>query len=480
MKILSLVCGILLAWALPALGAADTAQKLLNELMQPRSANPRSTLKADVLPAPSDLEELAGGAPASFDLAALKNEKVDLSELQMPADLPPSDLPLTLNSQVEYFIKQFQGSSKASFTRWLTRSTRYIPMMRQVLHKEGLPEDLVYLAMIESGFTLHARSVANAVGPWQFMSGTGRRYSLRIDQWIDERRDPVKATVAAAMYLKDLSGMFNGDWYLAAAGYNAGENKIFRAIDKYNTSDFWELTKGSYLKRETKEYVPKLLAAAIIAKDPLRYGFTEIASIPQVEFDTVTLAGQTDLNLVARLCGTTYETIRELNPALRQWATPPDYPGFELRIPKGTRQRFEAAFSKISAHDRFNEKAPYAWYTPDQQEGQTSVARRFHISAAELAELNGLGPDDQVAGRALLVPGGQAAKVAGEPRQIARRHNIRYYTVRKGDTLTTLARRFKVSTRLLTAWNKLRMKTALAPGRRLIVAKNAVEGTAKA
>lgn len=432
-RILFLICGILLAWALPALGATDTAQKLLNELIQPRSANPRSTLKADVPSVTPGLEALVGSAPQPLALDNLKDENVNLSELRMPDDLPPSDLPLTLNSQVEYFIKQFQGSSRASFTRWLIRSTRYIPMMKLVLHKEGLPEDLVYLAMIESGFTLNARSIANAVGPWQFMSGTGRRYSLRIDRWIDERRDPVKATVAAAMYLKDLSGMFNGDWYLAAAGYNAGENKIFRAIDRYNTSDFWELTKGSYLKRETKEYVPKLLAATIVAKDPARYGFTEVAAIPQIEFDTVRLPGQTDLNLVARLCGTTYQTIRELNPALRQWATPPDYPNFELRIPKGTRQRFEAAYRNIPEADRFSE-SPSAT-RQSRQEGQKSVARK---------------------------------------------REVRYYTVRKGDTLKTLARRFKVSTRLLTAWNKLRLKTALAPGKRLIVAKHVVEGTAKA
>ena len=131
--------------------------------------------------------------------------------------------------------------------------------------REGLPEDLVYLAMIESGFTPHAVSWANAVGPWQFISDTGRRYSLRIDKWIDERRDPIKSTVAAALYLKELYSLFNNDWYLAAAGYNAGENKILRAIGKYNTRDFWEMSKGSYLKRETKEYVPKLLAAGYSA-----------------------------------------------------------------------------------------------------------------------------------------------------------------------------------------------------------------------
>src|SRR5512138_2640421 len=194
-------------------------------------------------------------------------------ELRLPEEeLPESDIPLTLNSKVEYFVRYFQTSGRNAFSRWLSRSERYIPMMKEVLKKEGLPEDLVYLAMIESGFSPHAYSVAAAVGPWQFMSATGKRYALRIDQWIDERRDPLKSSVAAALYLKELYSLFNNDWYLAAAGYNAGENKILRAIDMYNTRDFWEISRGSYLKRETKDYVPKLLAAAIIAKEPAKYG----------------------------------------------------------------------------------------------------------------------------------------------------------------------------------------------------------------
>lgn len=482
---LLVICSILLVWALPALGAADPAQKLLNELVQPHTAPSTPTTKADQHELPVGLEELAGstpgvGVPPFFTLAELKEEHADLSELRLPDDLPASDLPLTLNSQVEYFIKQFQGRSKPSFARWLTRSARYIPMMKEVLRKEGLPEDLVYVAMIESGFTLHARSVANAVGPWQFMSATGRRYSLRIDQWIDERKDPVKATVAAAMYLKDLSGMFNGDWYLAAAGYNAGENKIFRAIDKYNTSDFWELTKGTYLKRETKEYVPKLLAAAIVAKDPARYGFADAITVPQIEYDTVVLPGRTDLELVARLTGTTYQSIRELNPALRHWSTPPNYPNFELRIPKGTRERFEADYGKIPEQDRFSEKTLYTRYTASRKDSQQSVARRFKISTGELMELNGLGRKDRVAGKTLIVPARQSVDFVSEGKQAPTKPDIRYYTVRKGDTLTALARRFKVSTKMLAAWNNLKGKTALSPGKRLIIAKNTVESRPKA
>ena len=474
-----------LVLVLPALGAADPAQKLLHELIQPHTANTATANRSDHHALIDGLEDLAGAKakpwPAPlFTLSELKDENADLSELGLPDDLPESELPLTLNSQVEYFIDQFQGRSRPSFARWLTRSARYVPMMQEVLRKEGLPEDLVYMAMIESGFTLHARSVANAVGPWQFMPATGRRYSLRIDQWIDERKDPVKATVAAAMYLKDLSGMFNGDWYLAAAGYNAGENKIFRAIDRYNTSDFWELTKGSYLKRETKDYVPKLLAAAIVAKDPGRYGFAAAAVVPRIEYDTVKLPGRTDLELVARLTGTTYQSIKELNPALRHWSTPPNYPDFELRIPKGTRERFEAAYGQIPEQERFSERSFYTRYTASRKDSQKSVARRFNITAGELAELNGLGRKERVAGKTLIVPARQSVDFASEGKQASVKTAVRYYTVRKGDTLFALSRRFKVSLKALSAWNNLKERALLSPGRRLIVAKTGVDAKVKA
>jgi len=479
-----LACLALLLMTVPAQGASEPTQALLNELVRPHIAGATSP-KPDLHALSTGLEELTGGAAVAgvtpfFTLDELKEGAADLSELRLPDDLPASDLPLTLNSQVEYFINHFQGHGKASFARWLARSARYAPMMKEVFRKEGLPEDLVYVAMIESGFTLHARSVANAVGPWQFMSATGRRYSLRIDQWIDERKDPVKATVAAAMYLKDLSGMFNGDWYLATAGYNAGENKIFRAIDKYNTSDFWELTKGSYLKRETKDYVPKLLAAAIVAKDPARYGFAAAVAVPQIEYDTVTLPGRTDLELVARLTDTTCQSIRDLNPALRHWSTPPNYPDFELRIPKGTRARFEAEYVKVPEQERFSEKTVYARYTASRKDNLRSVARRFNISTGELAELNGLSRKDRVAGKVLIVPARQSVHFANEGKQPARQADNRYYTIRKGDTLPALARRFKVSTKLLAVWNNLKTKAVLAPGKRLIIAKNNATDRVKA
>jgi membrane-bound lytic murein transglycosylase D len=468
----------LLLYALPA-SAAEPTQALLAELTRP-NAPLLAAAEAPALVSTVEMDEVKEQADAPvaelFTLDELKDRTDDAAELDLPdVDLLLSDIPLTLNSKVEYFLYYFQTSGKPSFSRWLSRSSRYLPMMKEILKREGMPEDLVYVAMIESGFQMHARSWANAVGPWQFISDTGRRYSLRIDQWVDERKDPVKATTAAALYLKELYGMFNGDWYLAAAGYNAGENKILRAISMYNTSDFWEISRGSYLKRETKEYVPKLLAAAIIAKDPARYGFSDIAYLPAIEFETVKIPSRTDLELVARLSGTTYDAIRELNPDLRHWCTPPNYPDYELKLPKGTRLQFELEYAKVPVEKRFTEKVLYTNYLARKKDSLNSVARRFGTSPETLSELNGLSKNARVAGKKLVVPVKQTVDFSHEGRtaQASAKKGIfaKYYTVKKGDTLDALAKRFNVSTRLLSAWNNLKVKVALKPGRRIIIAK---------
>jgi membrane-bound lytic murein transglycosylase D len=414
-----------------------------------------------------------------FTLEEENNAPDDL-ELRLPEEeLPLSDIPLTLNSKVQYFVNYFQTSGRGSFARWLSRSERYIPMMKQVLKKENLPEDLVYMAMIESGFSPHAYSVASAVGPWQFMSATGKRYSLRIDQWIDERRDPLKSTIAAAMYLKELYGIFNKDWYLAAAGYNAGENKILRAINMYESRDYWQLSKGSYLKRETKDYVPRLLAAAIIAKDPARYGFADVAYLPPIEFDTVVIPSRTDLELIAKVSDIPYQTLRELNPELRRWCTPPDYPNYELKIPLGKKAFFDAGFARIAEDKRYVEKVLYTRYKAGKRDTLVSVAKRFGATPQALAELNHLKKGAKLRGRTLVVPVLNASNIGHpEGKQVSAkvmkaesREFKKYYTVKKGDTLLNLAKRFNVPARLLAAWNNLKERVALRPGKRIIVAR---------
>jgi membrane-bound lytic murein transglycosylase D len=454
-------------------GYPEAARQGAGERFQLASASAEAGLtkalelpNSDLLP---DAEEVAAQSADAFDLK-LPEE-----------DLPDSDIPLTFNSKVAYFTRYFQNSARGSFAKWLSRSERYIPMMREVLRKEGLPEDLVYLAMIESGFSPHAFSVAAAVGPWQFMSETGKRYSLRIDPWIDERRDPLKSTVAAALYLKELYALFNKDWYLAAAGYNAGENKILRAISMYNSRDFWELSKGEYkyLKPETKDYVPQLLAAAIIAKEPAKYGFADVAYLPPIEFDLVKIPTRTDLELVAKACGVTTQVIRELNPELRRSCTPPDYPEYQLKIPKGKSELFAAEYAKIPEAERYQERVRNAQYRAKRKDTLASIARRFNTTTETIADLNHLGRKarHQLRGRLLTVPvqvaSAHAEPAAAKPAQGRPKTEAfnKYYTVKKGDTLSALARRFNVTTRILTAWNNLKHRVALKPGKRIIVAK---------
>ena len=234
------------------------------------------------------------------------------------------DIPIVINAAVEQHMKYFQKTIPKRFKMWLERSGRFTPMMRAILKEHDMPEDLVYLALIESGFNCSAYSRAAAVGPWQFIRGTGRRYGLRIDYWVDERRDPVKSTHAAAKYLGDLYAEF-GSWYLAAAGYNAGEGKVRRALKRYNADDFWSISQGRryYLKRETRQYVPKMIAAAIIAKNPEKYGFKEIRYWEPLAYDTVKVHSGTSLGVAAKLAGIQTKELVQLNPELRRWCTPP-------------------------------------------------------------------------------------------------------------------------------------------------------------
>jgi membrane-bound lytic murein transglycosylase D len=285
--------------------------------------------------------------------------------------------------------------------------------------------------------------------------------------------------VAAALYLKELYALFNNDWYLAAAGYNAGENKILRAINMYETRDFWEISKGSYLKRETKDYVPKMLAAAIIAKEPAKYGFADIAYLPALDLDAVEIPTRTDLDLIAKITDVPYNTLRELNPELRRWCTPPDYTNYLLKLPKGKKELFLTEFAKIPEEQRYTERITYSRYRAKKKDTLKSVAIRFNTTAERLAELNHLKKTAKLRGKSLLVPvvsaaaqeRGNKAETPDAGKTVAASTENRYYTVKKGDTIYSLAKKFKVTKAILLAWNNLTDKVALKPGKRIIVAK---------
>jgi membrane-bound lytic murein transglycosylase D len=257
-----------------------------------------------------------------------------------------SAYPVSMNPQVQYFLDRFTGARREAVNLWVGRSGRYLGMIREVLKNRGLPEELAYTAMIESGFNPVAVSRVGAKGMWQFMAGTARRYGLRVDQWIDERLDPEKSTIAAASYLRDLYNMF-GSWVLAQAAYNAGEVKVSKAIRATGSSDFWTLAKTNHLRAETKDFVPAIQAATLIAQNPDRYGF-EFADSAPLGIETVAVPPATDLRRLATKAGITPGALQTLNPVLVRSVTPPGDP-WQLKVPAGTRTSVLSALAPAPA-----------------------------------------------------------------------------------------------------------------------------------
>ena len=330
---------------------------------------------------------------------------------------PDFDIPIVVNARVEQFIQCFQTTLREKFVTWLARSGKYIPIMKRLLREQGLPEDLVYMALIESGFDPYAYSRSKAVGPWQFIYLTGKRYGLKVNWWVDERRDPEKSTIAAAKYLKDLYETF-ACWYLAAAGYNAGEYKIIKAIKRYRTEDFWTLTKVGYLKRETKDYVPLMIAAALVAKDPEKYGFTDVEYQKPLRYERVKVPELTGLSLVAKACEASLEEIKDLNPELRRGVTPPNENDYEIKIPFGRKDLFEVTFQILQAFEKFEFKTHLV------KKGETlkGIAKLYRVDIEPLLEINHLNKTSRIStGMALFIPVSKDEEI--RPLAMARKKN---------------------------------------------------------
>ncbi len=393
-------------------------------------------------------------SPESDFPSQLKPPTEDLAQLDESDELAeekPYHIPMILNDSVENHLEYFKTRGREVFQRWLDRSARYIPVMKEIFKEKNLPEDLVYVAMIESGFNPYAVSWAKAVGPWQFMPATGKLYGLRIDWWIDERKDPIKSTQAAAEHLKDLHNLF-GSWPLALASYNAGAGKVQRAVLRTRSEDFWDLKASRYIRKETKNYVPKYMAATIIAKNPEAYGFT-LANFEPFKFDEVLIEESTDLRLIARCAECTYEEIKELNPELRRWVTPPHFDKYVLRIPSGKKEAFLANFAAVPPEQKIK------WERHEVRKGETlaGLSKQYNTTPDAIRDINGLKKNRITPGKHLLIPMDVNAKAQDasflSPEQTSRMQEI-LYRVRRGETLVKIARKHNVSVTDIKEWNK--------------------------
>jgi len=408
-----------------------------------------------------------------------------------------NDVPIVLNDSVLSCIDLYQGELREWFGEALARGGRYLPRIRQVFAAEGVPQDLAYVALVESAFKTSALSRAKAKGVWQFIPATGKRFGLNQDWWVDERSDPDKSTLAAAKYLKSLHEMF-GDWNLALAGYNAGEGKVTRAIESYGTEDFWELAQTRGLREETKNYVPMIHAAIVVAKAPARYGFEDVQPEPVIESDSVTVHDAVDLRVIAECAGSSLDRVRLLNPALRRLATPA-HRSFDVRVPKGTAAATTACLHAIPPEQRVAFRAHVV------TRGQTlaAIARRYGTRPEDIAQANGLSMRSRLAsGQDLIIPVSRAperaerpqvhaaaaapgpgprvaegkAEPKAEPEAEAKPEEkqedgrVRIsYRVKSGDTLSAIARSFRTTISALQSWNRGLRGTRIAAGHTLTI-----------
>ena len=375
------------------------------------------------------------------------------------------DVPIVLNDSVKAYLNYFQEEIPDRFGIWLGRSTRYLPMMKEAFRKYGLPEDLIYVSLIESGFNPRAHSRAHAVGPWQFMKATGRTYGLRVNRWVDERRDPEKSSDAAARHLKDLYEHF-GTWPLAMASYNAGQRRIQQALKRGRVDNYWDLRSTRHIRRETKGYVPKFMAATIIAKKPEAFGF-----YPEYEdlfvFDKVTVPGSASLRVIAKTAKISLKALKRLNPELRTDITPPYKKEYVMRLPKGSKNAFETRYAGIS-----DEKKVFrSQYVVRRNDTLSRIAMRYGTTVSQLAGMNNRSPRKILrVGEVIYIPKSQA-RTPRKKRQKSYTDEQIVYRVQPGDTLWDISNSFKVSLRNLKRYNGIGRNTRIYPGDVLILGK---------
>ncbi|MDP9264469.1 MAG: transglycosylase SLT domain-containing protein [Acidobacteriota bacterium] len=384
----------------------------------------------------------------------------------------PSDLPLVMNDIVASYVNFFSRSPKGHGTavHSLTRAGRYREMISRILREEGVPQDLIYLAQAESGFKNLALSRAGARGMWQFMAGRASEYGLERNWWVDERQDPEKATRAAARHLRDLYAQF-GDWYLALAAYNSGPGNVQRGVERTGYADFWELYRRDALPRETKNYVPIIIAATIVAKNPAQYGLGNVIPELAPEVDTVKVDYPVDLRLVAECVDSSVEALQELNPSLLRMTTPKEG-SFDLKLPGGTAEKYRAAIAAIPVDKR----VWWRYYKVVPGDTLQSVAKRYRTSAAAITDANGLQSTELAPDSKLILPMAPGRSL-DDPEHMAFSKRPTRYRVRNGDTVLSVADDFGVPPSHLRKWNHLK-GNELHKGRVLVIYRPVGEGEA--
>lgn len=396
------------------------------------------------------------------------------AEVQEALKQSPMDFPVTVNDAVLGYVNLYQTKLREWYDRALTRGTPYMPQMKEIFKAEGIPTSLVYLAIVESACNPKAYSRAKAAGMWQFIPGTARRYGLAVDFWEDERFDPERSAKASARYLKDLYDAF-GDWHLALAAYNCGEGRIQRKLAKNSGDDFWDMRDKGDLVRETREYVPAILAAILLATNPHAYGFDPPEEAGLEATVEVVIPSATDLRVLARCAGVSVEVLQALNPSLRRLMTPPRE--YALRIPATSQESFAAAFAAVPEEER----AAVRMHTVQKGETLKGIGKRYGVPS-EAIRLANLMPSRKVkVGQTLVVPMGIATSdptlyVEASPRKKSTRGGA-VYRVRRGDTLSSIARKTGVPVSTLRSLNAIGQGEAIHPGQRLVLGTG---GTAKA
>jgi len=422
----------------------------VNELYPGGTADAASGQDAQQKSEPAPIDETNGLTPAA-DAGVKAKAQAEIKNTR-------SDLPLMMTDQVAGYITYFSGHGRGVFERAFARSGRYHDMIVSTLKEEGLPQDLIYLAQAESGFHPLAVSRAGARGIWQFMASRGRGYGLHHNMWVDDRQDPEKSTRAAARHLKDLYNQF-GDWYLAMAAYNSGPGTVQSAVKRTGYADFWELYRRNVLPKETRNYVPIILAVTIMTKNPSQYGLDNVVMDRPADYDTVTINYPVDLRLVAECVNSTAPELQDLNPSLLRLTTPREGK-FELHLPAGTKDAYATAIGSIPADMRLW----WRYHTVHSGDTLATLARNYHTTAKSIAAANNLEGTELEADAKLVIPVAPGKHPLSDQATYARR--ITRYKVHAGDTVETVAENFGVSPQMLRRWNGIRGNSL--SGRRII------------